>query len=587
MGVSVIMETPQQKLVDIHNIYGQESERVISFYGGLVPASSFLKNLVRSGELTFPYRSLFGPKADVLWETLQTSSATYSTQDYEMLSYYPKYGSYLPPRFITNESSIPVSISDIPSQVSYLTDYYQEHVRLKARRYDQNLSVSEIWSPSNEQGSLSQPLKDEADRLLETIWMRALQSNFLTLDVVREASESVVAETKTFSLMWIKGLIELLMPDYRGKKYIDISAGWGDRLEVAMSLGMQYRGYDPNLELKEGHDRMIADHGDRRIHQVVYSGFEEAELEDDSYDFAACSPPFFNLEVYSEDKGQSVVKAEQHASLQGKSQEDIWMVHFLFKSISIIWRSLKVGGIFALHLGDAPTIRSAEPANFYIETLPGAHWLGAIGVYSRSGRRPVWCWKKGDPSLPPSLWKPEIPNARPQNHKLGYTYPSYAAELINSRLSSPEVRLCLDRVGTIVKSDLPSVDPLLVYSITKDKWNLWSTILKRALLRKSKEEGTENSKGKEVASKIKIDGSVDWWSPLVWYQLLLELGSIESVQLFADVTNKYSPGYQSRVNNFRLFKSRYPGADFNPVVIIVSAETAGWHSVIDNLSDLY
>lgn len=553
------------ELVDSLRIYNSSSESLLSKHQGLAGTAKYLVSLVRSGLLSFPYRKFFGPSAEKLWSELLTSQPITSTQDYEMLSYYPKYKSYLPPRLepslniphdmesVLPPGPIPFAISDEPSKVSYLTDYYLEDLRLKARRYDTDLSVHDVWFTQS----------TESDNLLTQIWMRSLQSPTLTMEVVRNASASVVAETKSFALMWVKGLINKFVPNPSGKKYLDISAGWGDRLLVAEALDMEYLGFDPNLELKPRHDEMIRDHGNPKYHKVIYVGFETAELAPEYYDLMISSPPFFNLEIYSQHGGQSIVKY---------SDESSWMVHFLFRSLKLAWDALKIGGLLCLHLGDAPTIRSAEPANFYIETLPGAYWLGALGVYSKSGRRPVWCWRKEIPGQG-RVW-----NAL-ANHKLGFTYPVYAGELINSRLASPEVEMSKERCN-----GFSGLDPLLVYSISQKAWPHWSLIAKRALARKITDQVLAQLEGRDLSFKSKTP---NLFSPTVWYQLMLELNSREAALQFADLTNKQSSNYYQRVANWKLILSRYPGGKFDPVSITVTAELKGWNYVSLVLNELY
>lgn len=542
-------------LVDNQKVYGTSSEALIQKYGGVASAASHLVALVRSGELSFPYRVYFGPPSDELWQILVTTPATTSTQDYEMLSYYPKYESYLPPRM----NGEPFSISDSPGKVSFLTDYYIENIRLKARRYDQNLSVSDVWSKTS---------NIEADELLTKTWIQALQSPVLSLQVTREASSMTVAETKTFSLMWVKGLVEKLLPDYKGKKYLDISAGWGDRLLAAQALDMDYLGFDPNEELKHGHSQMIHDYGDPKRHKVVYEGFETAVLEPESFDFVGSSPPFFTLEVYSEGSGQSIQQYSEQAS---------WMVHFLFKSLKIAWDALKIGGVLALHLGDAPSIRSAEPANFFIETLPGASWIGALGVYSRSGRRPTWCWRKEVPGAPVNRWSSAT--GKTPSHKLAYTYPEYATELVSSRLASPETAITLNRCA-----GFEGVNPLLVYSVNQSSWGEWSEVMRRALSRKIVDQGKAVTEGRNLAA-LTSDPSL--FSHVVFYQLLLELQTTENVSKFVKLTVMNTPNYNERVSNWKLLQSRYPGGSLNPLLITVSAETKGWNIVTQALSDMY
>ena len=66
--------------------------------------------------------------------------------------------------------------------------------------------------------------------------------------------------------------------DLAGYKWLDISAGWGDRLIAAISLDMEYLGYDPNVKLEPGHTAIIEKFGNKDKQKICYEPFETATI---------------------------------------------------------------------------------------------------------------------------------------------------------------------------------------------------------------------------------------------------------------------------------------------------------------------
>jgi hypothetical protein len=245
---------------------------------------------------------------------------------------------------------------------------------MKAKREDQDKSISECWKDRE----CMRPIVEDA---LKSSFTDTIPF-FLRNRIFRHRPEA-----KIFNPTWGVALIrEVRGKNYHGQKWLDISSGWGDRLLVAMALGIEYTGFDPNTELEKGHSEMIKDFGDAKQHRVYYQPFESAELQNNTYDFCFTSTPYFKLELYTNLPGQSV---------DSFNTFDSWMKNFLFVSISKAWNALKSGGHLMLHLGDTKEYKMAEPANLYIKSFPDAIWEGVIGLAGENAyRRPVWIWKK-------------------------------------------------------------------------------------------------------------------------------------------------------------------------------------------------
>ena len=128
------------------------------------------------------------------------------------------------------------------------------------------------------------------------------------------------------------------------------------------------------------------------------------------------SPPYYTVEEYVPGQvGQSIVTYP-------KFEE--WMVKFLFRSLTLAWNKLKVGGYLILHLGDTKTCRLSEATNLYIEEyLDNSSWEGVIGIRDEHGfPRPVWVWQKVSEIKYRIFWKPENQSKTPKS--LRYCYPA-------------------------------------------------------------------------------------------------------------------------------------------------------------------
>lgn len=372
-------------------VYRIDTQALIQRYNGdKIKAIEELVTSALTGIITFPFKRYFAGAAEELFTNLKSVQLEVSTgTPFKLFSYFPRYHSYLPPQF--RGSPTIISSNEITYRtVDILSDIFVEDIRLQAKRFDQPLSVHDAW-------------RDRAQ--LFVIMKTALEQPIITTEILREAIYSNIAETKAFNPSWAKALLELVIGEsLNGKKWLDISAGLGDRLLTAMALDMEYVGYDPNIKLQTGHDAMIKLFGNNMKHRVIYQPFETANIPVGPYDVSLVSPPFFTIEEYEAGQvGQSIVNYPEYEQ---------WMIRFLYASFIKVWDNLKIGGYLILHLGDNKEVVTTEAANIFIENyLPGASWEGVIGMKSEAGRaRPVWVWRKVAISTKQQLWQPTRAN---------------------------------------------------------------------------------------------------------------------------------------------------------------------------------
>lgn len=154
------------------------------------------------------------------------------------------------------------------------------------------------------------------------------------------------------------------------KSMLDISTGWGDRLIASCLADIVYYGADPNTCNIPYYTQMIELFGNKNKQKFNTVSFENLEITD-TYDLIFSSPPFFELEKYSEDTEQSYLKYTTSNS---------WVYDFLFVVIKKAWKHLKKGGNMCLYMNDYYKISYCEEmVNYCIENLDSCKYNGVIG----------------------------------------------------------------------------------------------------------------------------------------------------------------------------------------------------------------
>lgn len=194
---------------------------------------------------------------------------------------------------------------------------------------------------------------------------------------------------------------------YRFYKYfnaisvLDISAGWGDRLIAACISDIIYYSCDPNKCNKPYYDQIIDILGNKNKQKIITSGFEDLIINN-NFDLIFSSPPFFDLEIYSNDKDQSNLKY-----LTSKS----WINNFLYVVIVKAWKYLNINGHMCLYMNDYNNLNYCENMILYcINNLEKCKYLGVINIIvienddidkfiekadlSKKKVQPLWIFKK-------------------------------------------------------------------------------------------------------------------------------------------------------------------------------------------------
>ena len=174
---------------------------------------------------------------------------------------------------------------------------------------------------------------------------------------------------------------------FRSGNVLDFSAGWGDRLAgfYCGETTKSYVGIDPNTLNHPNYKRQVEFY---KENQTFFEEPKEVEFicepaEDVDYskyenyfDTIFTSPPYFNVEKYSDEYTQSYIRYKDI---------DSWNKNFLHKTIEKIIPTLKKDGILAINIADVYDAKNktyfdiCNPMNDFIKSQ-GLEYYGCIGM---------------------------------------------------------------------------------------------------------------------------------------------------------------------------------------------------------------
>jgi hypothetical protein len=172
-----------------------------------------------------------------------------------------------------------------------------------------------------------------------------------------------------------------VMKMFRPKRWLDPTAGWGDRLRVAIASGVEYVGVDSNTSMQSAYKSIIEDKaGDEyERYRVIEGKFQEVKI-DGMFDLIFTSPPFFTVEIYEN-------------MVIWKDVEE-YMEEFLRPLFRKSNEHLKKDGHIVLYIEDRPMGTFIDLMKEYVKTeLPGLEYEGAF-YYQGTKPRPYYVWVK-------------------------------------------------------------------------------------------------------------------------------------------------------------------------------------------------
>ena len=170
---------------------------------------------------------------------------------------------------------------------------------------------------------------------------------------LRRSLELVTGENiQNFKPLNAKAIVEHICPALWGRVY-DYSCGYGGRLLgiTSSNLRYDYVGVDPNTETVDNLrylDELIQATGGpaSEIHQSV-----SEEFVPENIDCAFSSPPYFNLEKYSDEPTQCM---NQFSTM------DEWFEGYVAPTMQNVHTGLNTGGVFATNIADYKSYGNKE-----------------------------------------------------------------------------------------------------------------------------------------------------------------------------------------------------------------------------------
>jgi hypothetical protein len=165
---------------------------------------------------------------------------------------------------------------------------------------------------------------------------------------LRRALELVNGGTiQNFKPMNARAVWEYICPTMWGN-VLDFSSGYGGRMMGAMTSRMAYNytGIDPNTRTFQGLQALgtlLDDEGQGRGFAMNCMPSEEFDPEPGFYDAAFSSPPYFNLETYTDEPTQCM---NRYPGLNH------WFEGYVAPTLEMIHRGLAADAIYAVNIAD-------------------------------------------------------------------------------------------------------------------------------------------------------------------------------------------------------------------------------------------
>jgi hypothetical protein len=144
----------------------------------------------------------------------------------------------------------------------------------------------------------------------------------------------------------------------------DMSGGWGGRLLGAVVGGVkEYIATEPSTLTYNGLCDLARDFGEDKC-KLHCCGSEEFKPDKESLDLCFTSPPYFNLEKYSDEPSQSYIRY---------NTKQLWIDNYLKKTFENCFYGLKNNGYMLINIAD---VKEKHNINLESETISTAKSIG-------------------------------------------------------------------------------------------------------------------------------------------------------------------------------------------------------------------
>lgn len=178
---------------------------------------------------------------------------------------------------------------------------------------------------------------------------------------------------------------KMLYDKFGAKTVLDFSMGWGDRMcgFFASNTAEHYVGLDPREENHPIYHQQAEWYSKHRsffeaekkytFYKSPAEDFDFSEYKD-YFDMVFTSPPYFNVEKYSNDESQSWIRYDNVTA---------WNKNFLHKALGNMIPATKPGGHIAVNIADvtvdAKYVEIINPMYDFMESM-GMKYVGTIGM---------------------------------------------------------------------------------------------------------------------------------------------------------------------------------------------------------------
>jgi hypothetical protein len=262
-------------------------------------------------------------------------------------------------------------------ELNQLTDVFTEKCRVRCT-FLNNPSPLEYWTKIKKD-ILAKNSKNKNDLNLKIIELREIMYKNIRL-------------CNNFRISLVLTILKM----FNAKRWLDISAGWGDRLIGAILYPSleYYCGVDPNPCVQEGYKKILDfffsnNKVKRNKYNLIQDGFENAKLPiSKTFNLVFSSPPFFNLETYSNASSNSLLTF---------TTEDKWLNGFLLPSIKKASSVLEKGGHLILYQAESKkTNYIPKMLEGVAKLVPELTYKGKMfykDVGNKSNLRDFYIWK--------------------------------------------------------------------------------------------------------------------------------------------------------------------------------------------------
>jgi len=185
-------------------------------------------------------------------------------------------------------------------------------------------------------------------------------------------------------------VVKFFCDHFKWGRFLDPCAGWGDRLlgACASEHCHEYWGVDPHKDAHTIYQGIKSAYSKGKDIQLREAPFEDVELPTGHFDGVFTSPPYFDLETYSQDEGQSSLKYPEFES---------WAQGFLKPLVQKSFAALVPGGHFCINIADTrggpPITQRLQQEAAFAGFVPDGVVAMRIGNFDKE-HEPIWIWQK-------------------------------------------------------------------------------------------------------------------------------------------------------------------------------------------------